>query len=145
MVDSRPARSHRGCRSSLPAQPSCTATLSALVARQRALRFEWLEGGDAANTPSLLRWDNDGKPHRRTENFSGNPSAPTGSPALRCEWEEILNTDAAEYGGSGVGNVGTVHATDTPHGGRPASAEPPCRPSRAVAAFEEVASTALVS
>ncbi|QEW03369.1 1,4-alpha-glucan branching protein GlgB [Microbacterium lushaniae] len=28
-------------------------------------------------------------------------------------WEEILNTDAAEYGGSGVGNLGVVHADDS--------------------------------
>jgi 1,4-alpha-glucan branching enzyme len=25
-------------------------------------------------------------------------------------WREILNTDAREYGGSGVGNAGMVHA-----------------------------------
>jgi 1,4-alpha-glucan branching enzyme len=27
------------------------------------------------------------------------------------EWEEILNTDAADYGGSGVGNLGRVTTT----------------------------------
>ena len=39
------------------------------------------------------------------------------------EWDEILNTDASEFGGSGVGNFGVVHATDEPWAGRPASAE----------------------
>jgi 1,4-alpha-glucan branching enzyme len=35
----------------------------------------------------------------------------------------VLNTDAGEYGGSGVGNFGSVTATDDPWAGRPASAE----------------------
>ncbi|GAA1965270.1 1,4-alpha-glucan branching protein GlgB [Microbacterium deminutum] len=30
-------------------------------------------------------------------------------------WHEILNTDAAAYGGSGVGNMGVVHAMDGGH------------------------------
>jgi 1,4-alpha-glucan branching enzyme len=37
-------------------------------------------------------------------------------------WREILNTDATTYGGSGVGNLGTVTADDHPWHGRPASA-----------------------
>ena len=36
-------------------------------------------------------------------------------------WREVLNSDAAEFGGSGVGNLGGVEATDTPWAGRPAS------------------------
>ena len=38
------------------------------------------------------------------------------------EYREVLNTDAAEYGGSGVGNHGRVRAEDVPHDGQPASA-----------------------
>ncbi|MDA8249369.1 MAG: 1,4-alpha-glucan branching protein GlgB [Rhodospirillales bacterium] len=38
-------------------------------------------------------------------------------------WTELLNTDAAEYGGSGMGNLGRVMANDTPSHGLPASAE----------------------
>ncbi len=38
------------------------------------------------------------------------------------EWVEILNTDAEEFGGSGVVNVGTIIAEDTPWNGRPVSA-----------------------
>ncbi len=39
------------------------------------------------------------------------------------EYREVLNTDAAEYGGSGVGNQGRVRAEAVPHDGQPASAE----------------------
>ena len=37
-------------------------------------------------------------------------------------WRELLNSDAREYGGSGMGNLGTVHAVPKPWHGRPASA-----------------------
>ena len=37
-------------------------------------------------------------------------------------WRELLNTDAAIYGGSGVGNLGGVEAVPEPYHGRPASA-----------------------
>jgi len=36
-------------------------------------------------------------------------------------WREVLNSDAPFYGGSGVGNMGRVIATDTPCHGRPHS------------------------
>lgn len=87
--------------------------------------FEWLEAGDAANNVvSFLRWDNHGNPIAVLMNFSGNPVGPyrVGLP-FAGEWEELVNTDASEYGGSGVGNYGSVIATDEPWAGRPASAE----------------------
>jgi len=37
-------------------------------------------------------------------------------------WRELLNTDAAIYGGSGVGNLGGIEAVPEPYHGRPASA-----------------------
>ena len=37
-------------------------------------------------------------------------------------WREVMNTDAVHYGGSGVGNLGVVHASATPSHGFPASA-----------------------
>jgi 1,4-alpha-glucan branching enzyme len=37
-------------------------------------------------------------------------------------WREVLNTDAAVYGGSGVGNMGRIEAVLEPWHGRPASA-----------------------
>lgn len=36
-------------------------------------------------------------------------------------WRELVNTDAAEYGGSGVGNLGVVEAQDVPAGAFPHS------------------------
>jgi 1,4-alpha-glucan branching enzyme len=87
--------------------------------------FEWLDASDAVrNVVSFLRWDNHGNPIAILMNFSGNPVGPyrVGLP-FAGEWEEILNTDASEYGGSGVGNYGSVQAVDEPWAGRPASAE----------------------
>jgi len=37
-------------------------------------------------------------------------------------WRELINTDATTYGGSGVGNLGSVEAVDEPWHGMPASA-----------------------
>jgi 1,4-alpha-glucan branching enzyme len=37
-------------------------------------------------------------------------------------WRELINTDAAEYGGSNVGNLGGIEAIDEPWHGLPASA-----------------------
>jgi len=86
--------------------------------------FEWLEGGDAANNVvSFLRWDSEGQPIAVFMNFSGRPVAyRTGLPFAGV-WDELLNTDAAEYGGSGVGNFGSVTAHEEPWAGRPASAD----------------------
>jgi 1,4-alpha-glucan branching enzyme len=38
-------------------------------------------------------------------------------------WREVLNTDAAQYGGSNTGNLGTLEAEPIPWGGQPFSAE----------------------
>lgn len=37
-------------------------------------------------------------------------------------WDEVINTDAETYGGSGVGNLGSFRADEQPWQGRPASA-----------------------
>ncbi|MEO8888410.1 MAG: alpha amylase C-terminal domain-containing protein, partial [Jatrophihabitantaceae bacterium] len=37
-------------------------------------------------------------------------------------WDEVVNTDAEQYFGSGVGNFGGVDAVDEPFHGQPASA-----------------------
>ena len=87
--------------------------------------FEWIDAGDSEhNVVSFLRWDGHGNPIAVLMNFSGNPIGPyrVGLPSAGT-WDEILNTDAAQYGGSGVGNLGAVAAVDQPWGGRPASAE----------------------
>ena len=38
-------------------------------------------------------------------------------------WEEVLNTDAEGYTGSGVGNLGAVEAVAGDHHGQPAHAD----------------------
>jgi len=89
-----------------------------------AAGFEWLEGGDAQNNViSFLRWDTDGQPIAVLMNFSGNPVSYRSGLPFAGTWDELLNTDAAEFGGSGVGNFGSVEATDEPWAGRPASAD----------------------
>jgi 1,4-alpha-glucan branching enzyme len=37
-------------------------------------------------------------------------------------WSEVLNTDAAAYGGANLGNAGSVHAGARPWHGQPFSA-----------------------
>ncbi|NQX27643.1 1,4-alpha-glucan branching protein GlgB [Microbacteriaceae bacterium VKM Ac-2854] len=87
--------------------------------------FEWLDGGAAAHgVLQFLRWDTDGNPIAVVINFTGNavPNYRLGLP-FAGHWEELINTDAADFGGSGVGNFGAVQAHDEPWSGRPASAE----------------------
>lgn len=86
--------------------------------------FDWLDGSDAAgNVVAFLRWDKEGNPIAVLMNFSGNPHSDyrIGLP-FAGEWEELLNTDAEAFGGSGVGNLGVVAAVEEPWAGRPASA-----------------------
>jgi 1,4-alpha-glucan branching enzyme len=87
--------------------------------------FEWIDAGDAENNVvSFLRWDHEGNPIAVVMNFSGTPVGPHRlALPFAGTWDEVVNTDAVEYGGSGVGNLGAVIATDTPWHGRPASVE----------------------
>jgi len=57
-------------------------------------------------------------------NFSGEPyhGYRVGLPQPGM-WHELVNTDAAIYGGSNVGNLGGVLAEAVPWHGMPASAE----------------------
>ncbi|MEO6825821.1 MAG: 1,4-alpha-glucan branching protein GlgB [Microbacteriaceae bacterium] len=86
--------------------------------------FEWLDGGDAAHSVvSFVRRDGASAPVAVFVNFSGIPVGPyrVGLPSAG-QWEEILNTDATEFGGSGVGNFGVVVASAEPWAGKPAQA-----------------------
>ena len=91
--------------------------------------FEWIESNDAEhNVISYVRKyrDDHGKEHKLVCicNFAGNPhegyrvGLPDGG-----EWEELVNTDDAKYGGSGVTNLGQVTAEDMEWNGRPYSVE----------------------
>jgi 1,4-alpha-glucan branching enzyme len=86
--------------------------------------FDWIEANDAErNTLSFLRLDEQGRPLACLVNFAGVPHEAyrVGLPRAG-RWAEVLNTDAEGYGGSGVGNLGAVTATDEPWHDRPASA-----------------------
>ncbi|RMI03309.1 1,4-alpha-glucan branching protein GlgB [Cellulomonas triticagri] len=86
--------------------------------------FEWIDANDADhNVLAYLRRDAEGGVVAVVVNFAGTPhedyrlALPSGG-----TWVEALNTDAAEYGGSGVGNMGRVEARPEPHHGRAFSA-----------------------
>ncbi|MFP5335603.1 MAG: 1,4-alpha-glucan branching protein GlgB [Actinomycetes bacterium] len=85
--------------------------------------FEWIDANDTQhNTFSFVRRDREGRPLVCVVNFAGNPHEGyrVGVPHAG-EWDELLNTDAEGYGGSGVGNLGRVEAEERPWHGMPAS------------------------
>ena len=92
--------------------------------------FSWIDASDSGgNVLAFLRFAGPGEtgPGAKTVaclvNFSGGPhhNYRIGLPATG-RWREVLNTDAASYGGSGVGNLGAVEAVGEPWHGQPASA-----------------------
>ncbi|MCW2862449.1 MAG: 1,4-alpha-glucan branching enzyme, partial [Actinoallomurus sp.] len=86
--------------------------------------FRWIDADDVAgNVISFLRYSADGTPLACVVNFSGIPHEDyrLGLPRTG-RWRELVNTDAFDYGGSGVGNFGAVEATDQACHGQPASA-----------------------
>ncbi len=87
--------------------------------------FAWIDANDAAgNVFSFLRFGTDGSALACVANFAGVPHRGyrLGLPHTG-RWDEVVNTDAGVYLGSGVGNLGSVEAVDTPWHGLPASAE----------------------
>ncbi len=111
---------------------SCVSDLNAAYARNPGLwllddepaGFSWIDANDAGhNALSFLRTDHAGNTIACVVNFSGRTlqdhriGLPSGG-----RWEEILNTDAEIYEGSGVGNLGGVLARELGHHGRPFSA-----------------------
>jgi 1,4-alpha-glucan branching enzyme len=86
--------------------------------------FSWIDANDAVgNVFSFLRFGSDGSVVACVANFAGQPHEGyrVGLP-FGGRWRELVNTDSEAYGGSGVGNLGQVIATDVPWHGRPASA-----------------------
>ena len=86
--------------------------------------FEWLVDHDAENSVyAFLRKGREGNPLVVAVcNFTPLPrhGYRIGVP-LRAGFHERINTDAAAYGGSGVGNFGFIEAGDTPAHGQPFS------------------------
>ncbi len=86
--------------------------------------FEWIDCNDAESgvcsfirkgksTPDIILAIYNFTPVPRLGYIVGVPKG--------GHWRELLNSDAAIYGGSGVGNLGGVEARDTPSHGRPFS------------------------
>ena len=79
--------------------------------------FEWLVVDDAEN--SVFAWlrmsGGNEPPVAIVSNFTPVPRDGYVLPLPRAgRWREVINTDAADYGGSGRGNMGGVTATATP-------------------------------
>ena len=87
--------------------------------------FQWLDGGNSnQNTVSFVRYDDKNEPIVVVVNFAGQPHGffRVGFPR-DGEWQELLNTDATEFGGSGVGNMGSITVKEAGVQGQPFSAE----------------------
>ncbi|MGI8613737.1 MAG: 1,4-alpha-glucan branching protein GlgB [Nocardioidaceae bacterium] len=85
--------------------------------------FGWIDANDPdSNVFSFLRWAPDGSVLACVANFSAVPHEAyrLGLPHAGS-WREVINTDADVYGGSGVGNLGSVKASEEPWHGRAAS------------------------
>jgi 1,4-alpha-glucan branching enzyme len=100
--------------------------IPALHARDcEAAGFQWIVVDDAAQSVfAWLRWGGaDDRPVAVVCNFTPVPrhAYRIGLP-FAGRWAEVLNTDAASYGGSGLGNLGAVDAVAHPAHGQPASA-----------------------
>ncbi|HEX8631679.1 MAG TPA: 1,4-alpha-glucan branching protein GlgB [Catenuloplanes sp.] len=86
--------------------------------------FRWISSEDSQhNTFSFLRLAPNGAALVCVVNFAAIPHEGyrIGLPRTGT-WQEVINTDADQYGGSGVGNLGAVQGEPVPWHGLPASA-----------------------
>ncbi|MGW2849444.1 alpha amylase C-terminal domain-containing protein, partial [Streptomyces sp. NPDC001274] len=89
--------------------------------------FAWVDGGAAEdNVFAFLRFDRHGSPLLAVSNFSPvvREDYRLGVPEVsgdRVAWAEVLNTDAARYGGGGVGTSGPLKPEPVPAHGRSTS------------------------
>ena len=87
--------------------------------------FQWIDANDAPrNTFSSVRRSPGSPDLVCVTNFAAQPHEgyrlalpSTGT------WDEVLNTDAESYTGSGVGNLGSITAAEGEHAGFPAHAD----------------------
>jgi 1,4-alpha-glucan branching enzyme len=86
--------------------------------------FEWAVPNDSANSVSAYFRSSAGGKVLAAANLTPVPrhGYRIGVPGPG-RWVEILNTDAADYGGSGQGNLGGVESAPVPHLGSPHSIE----------------------
>jgi 1,4-alpha-glucan branching enzyme len=116
---------HRGCQAWMEQLNRFYRSEPAMhVLDNNSAGFEWLDCNDnLTSTISLLRKsENSQETVLAIFNFTPVPrlgyriGVPHGG-----YWREMLNSDAREYAGSGMGNLGGVHAEETPMHGRPFS------------------------
>jgi 1,4-alpha-glucan branching enzyme len=87
--------------------------------------FQWIDANDAGrNVFSFVRRAGSGPDVVCVSNFAAVPHEGyrLGLPSAGA-WEEVLNTDAEGYTGSGVGNLGGITAVEGDHLGQPAHAD----------------------
>jgi 1,4-alpha-glucan branching enzyme len=87
--------------------------------------FGWIDANDAGrNVFSFVRRSPDAPDLVCVSNFAAVPHEGyrLGLPSAGT-WDEVLNTDADAYSGSGVGNLGSVQATEGGTHGQPAHAD----------------------
>ena len=87
--------------------------------------FAWIDADDAGHNVYAFVRSTPGEPDLVcVSNFASTPhdGYRLGLPAAGA-WEEVVNTDAHAYGGSGVGNFGSVTAVAGDHTGQPAHAD----------------------
>jgi 1,4-alpha-glucan branching enzyme len=87
--------------------------------------FQWIDANDASrNVFSFIRRGTSGPDLVCVSNFAAVPHEGyrLGLPRTGV-WEEVLNTDAEGYTGSGVGNMGAITAVEGDWSGQPAHAD----------------------
>jgi 1,4-alpha-glucan branching enzyme len=118
---------HKGMQSLVRDLNGRYRTLPALHARDcEPEGFDWLIADDNQN--SVYAWARHSgggdPPVVVVSNFTPVPREGYVLPLPRAgRWREILNSDAAAYGGSGLGNMGEIQAEAVPSHGKPASAK----------------------
>jgi len=117
---------HQGIKDLVRTLNRVSATLPALWEQDTEPEgFRWIDASDEeSNVLSFLRIASDGSTAACVANLSPVPRQPyrVGLPASG-PWQELLNTDATEFGGGGVGNGGQVDAGGESWHGQPFSAE----------------------
>ncbi|MFJ4705454.1 1,4-alpha-glucan branching enzyme [Streptomyces anulatus] len=117
---------HRGVRTLVGDLNAVYGAVPALWQRDTVPEgFSWVDGAAAEdNVFAFLRYDADGSPLLAVSHFS--PAVRSdyrlGVPETGAEgWVEVLNTDAARYGGGDVRNEEPLKAEAVPAHGRPCS------------------------
>jgi 1,4-alpha-glucan branching enzyme len=114
------AGDHRGVRDLVAALNRVYAQTPALWQRDTdPAGFEWIDGGAAEdNVFSFLRYDTDGRPLLSVSNLSPvvRRDYRLGIPETLSQtvWTPVLNTDEAQFGGSGVPVDGPLKTEPTP-------------------------------